>query len=82
MDDKYDGTEPGNADSDVDTLKASKKKLTMKDLNEMILELTDIVGALKAEVTLHRGTPDAHNPAFMTGTLKANWRTKTVNREE
>lgn len=61
---------------------ADNKKHTVKDVYEMILELTTIVGEVQAELALHRGTPDAHNPAFMTDKPTASWRAKTVQRKE
>ena len=45
------------------TQELDETKTKIKDLEEGLMEIARTVGRLRAELKLHKETPDAHNPA-------------------
>ncbi len=45
------------------TQELDETKTKIKDLEDGLMEIARTVGRLRAELKLHKETPDAHNPA-------------------
>lgn len=52
------------------TQELDETKTKIKDLEDGLMEIARTVGRLRAELKLHKETPDAHNPATISKITK------------